>query len=184
MLGLGVAVGIGATGTLAAWTDEVTVAGTTFTAGRINLQVNGADTVTGYTTLNISGLVPGSSTAGVLTISNSGTSPLKYTAATTASNADGLNLRASLVVKVSAATSVTGTSPAATCAGTALANTASTFNGPLLSVGRTLAGGGAESFCVQVTLDPAAPTSLQGTAPASPATTTVGFTFSGTSDLS
>jgi predicted ribosomally synthesized peptide with SipW-like signal peptide len=178
-LSLGVVLAVGATGTFAYWTDSVTVSGTTFTAGTIDLKVNNADSVSGYTSLNLGNLVPGNSVAGILTIKNSGTAPLKFTAATTATNADNKNLRGALVVKVTGDTSVSGASPAATCAGTALAGWSTTLNGPLLSTGQQLApGGGTQTICVQVTLPANADTALQG------ATTSVDFSFTGTSDLS
>ena len=176
-LSLGVVLSVGATGTFAYWTDSVSVSGTTFTAGTIDLKVNGNDTVTGYTSLNISNLVPGNSVAAVLTVANSGTAPMKYTAATTATNTDTKDLRSALVVKVTGDTATPGASPAATCAGTALASSGTTLNGSLISTGRLLAAGANEKVCVQVSLPAAASTSLQG------ATTDVVLTFSGTSDL-
>ena len=48
-LSLGVVATVGATGTFAYWTDSVTIAGATFTAASIDLQVNGSNTVTGDT---------------------------------------------------------------------------------------------------------------------------------------
>ncbi len=177
-LSLGVVLSVGATGTFAYWTDDVTIAGTTFTAGSIDLRVNNSDTVTGYTTLNLSTMVPGNSVAGTLVIRNNGTAPLKYTAATTASNADTKNLRGSLVAKVTGDASTTGASPSVTCAGAALGGTTTTLNSTLISTGRLLAAGASETICVQVTLDAAAAPALQG------ATTDVVFTFTGTSDLS
>jgi predicted ribosomally synthesized peptide with SipW-like signal peptide len=177
-LGLGVVLSVGVTGTFAYWTDAATVSGTTFTAGTIDLKTNGSDNVTGYATLNLSTMVPGNSTAGVLTIANTGTAPLKYTASTTATNADGKNLGGALTVKVTGDATTSGSSPAATCAGAALGGAGTTLNGPLLGTGRLLAAGASEKVCVQVTLPAAAGTALQG------ATTSVVFTFSGTSDLS
>lgn len=181
-LSLGVVLSVGATGTFAYWTDAATVSGTTFTAGTIDLKVNGNDNVTGYATLSISAMVPGNSTAAVLTIANSGTAPLKYTASTTATNADGKDLRSALVVKVTGDTTTSGTAPATTCAGTALAGAGTALNGALLSTGRPLAAGpsaaASEKICVQVTLPASAASSLQG------ATTDVVLTFTGTSDLS
>ncbi len=60
MLSLGVALGVGAVGTFASWTDDVTVTGTTFTAGTLDLLVNGGDPPAAYTTLNVaSNMVPG-----------------------------------------------------------------------------------------------------------------------------
>ena len=84
-----------------------------------------------------------------------------------------------LTVKVTAATSVTGAYPTATCAGTALPDFATSFTGgTFLSPGRLLAPTTEEKICVQVTLDANAPSSVQT------GTTGVGFTFTGTSDLS
>jgi predicted ribosomally synthesized peptide with SipW-like signal peptide len=177
-LSLGVVLAVGATGTFAYWTDSVAVAGTTFTAGTIDLKVNGSDTPPSYTALSLGNMVPGNTTAGTLVIRNAGTAPMKYSALTTASNTDTKNLRGSLIVKVTGDASTSGTSPAMTCPGAALAGTTTTLNGPLVSAGRLLAPGASETVCVQVTLDPNAPSALQG------ATTNVTFSFTGTSDLS
>jgi predicted ribosomally synthesized peptide with SipW-like signal peptide len=179
LLSLGIALGIGSVGTFAFWTDDVVISGTTFSAGTIDLRVNGADSLPTYTTLNMSNAVPGNTIAGVLTIRNQGSAPLKYTATTTASNADGKNVRGSLTVKVTAATTVTGTYPTATCGGAAITGFATSFTAAaFLTPGRLLAPTTEEQICVQVTLDATAPSALQG------GTTSVGFTFTGTSDLS
>ena len=183
-LSLGVVLAVGVTGTFAYWTDSVTVGGTTFTSGTIDLKIKDSggtfqDAVSGYTSLTLTTMVPGNTTAGLVVIKNSGTVPMKYTALTAASNGDSKGLRGALTVKVTGDTSVTGTSPAAACAGAALPNTTSTLNTGLLTTGRLLAAGASETLCVQVTL-PAGVTDplLQN------ATTNVDFTFTGTSDLS
>jgi hypothetical protein len=178
LLALGILAVPASLGTFAFWTDDVALTGATFSTGTLDLRVNGLDTVTGYTTLNISTMVPGNTVAGVLTVRNNGNVPLKYTAVTAATNADTKNLRGALVVKVTGDTSVTGTSPAATCAGTALTGTNTALNAGLVTTGRLLAAATEEKICVQVTLPTAAANSLQG------ATTDVTFTFTGTSDLS
>lgn len=182
-LSLGVVATVGATGTFAYWTDSVTIAGATFTAASIDLQVNGSNTVTGYTALNMAPMLPGDSTAAVLTISNNGTAPLKYTAATTATNTDGKNLAAALTIKVTADTATAGSGRALTCPGVSLAGASTTLNGSLISTGRQLtappATTSAQKICVQVTLpSTVTDTNLQSGA------TNVGFTFTGTSDLS
>lgn len=178
VLCLAVVLALATPGTYAHWTDEVQVSGTTITSGTIDLRVDGQDQVTGYTTLDIAPMVPGNSTAAVLTIRNNGTAPLSYTAATTATNADGKALGAALVAKVTGDTTVTGSAPSTTCAGAALAGSAASLAGPLLSSGRLLAPGATEKVCVQVMLPTNAAPALQG------ATTTVGITFTGTSDVS
>jgi predicted ribosomally synthesized peptide with SipW-like signal peptide len=177
-LGLGVLLCAGTLATHAYWTDAVTVTGSSFSTGTIDLQVNNADSAADFSTVNLSGMVPGSTTAGVLTVKDNGTAALKYTATATATNADGKNLAAALVVKVTADTAVTGTGSARTCAGTALAGTGTALTGNLVSTGRLLAAGASEKLCVQVTLPATAASALQG------ATTTATLTFNGTSDLS
>ena len=177
LLSTGLLFGIGSAGTFAHWTDEVTVTGVTFTAGTIDLKVNNQDTVTGYTTLNISNMVPGNSVAAVLAVKNSGTAPLKYTATSSATNGDSKNLRGNLTVKVTGDSSVTGSSPSATCSGSALSGTGSGLNGGLVTTGRLLSSNASENLCIQVTLPSSAASSLQG------ATTDVTLTFTGTSDL-
>jgi predicted ribosomally synthesized peptide with SipW-like signal peptide len=178
-LSLGVVTAIGATGTFAYWTDAATITGTTFTAGTIDLKVNNADSVSGYTALNISAMVPGNSTAGLLTIKNTGTAPLKFTA--TSSSTPSV-LSGAMTVKVTGDSAVTGSSPSATCAGAALAGSATTIGGAtgssLIGTGRLLSPGQSETVCIQVTLPSTASSSLQGTS------SDVTFAFTGTSDLS
>jgi predicted ribosomally synthesized peptide with SipW-like signal peptide len=175
-LSLGVVLAVGSTGTFAYWTDDVTVNGTSFTAGTLDLQVNDLNTVAAYTTLNLATMVPGNSMAGTLVIKNNGNVPLKYTGATTANNNDGKNLAGNLTARVTLGTT-TGTSPAITCTGTAIAGSATTAIGALTTPKRQLAPGASETICVEVTLPAAAPGSVQG------GKTDVIFTFTGTSDL-
>lgn len=178
-LSLGVLLGGGSLASYAYWSDEVTVAGTTFTAGSLDLVVNGDtdDSVT-FTAMNIANMSPGASTAGVLTVANTGTVALKYTVATTASNTDGKNLAGALTLQVTGASTVTGTAPSATCAGTALPGTASALTANLVTSGRLLAAGATETLCVQAGLPATAAGTLQG------AQTNVTFAFAATSDLS
>jgi len=178
LLSTGLLFGIGSAGTFAHWTDQVTVTGITFTAGTIDLRVNNQDTVTGYTSLNISNMVPGNSVAAVLAVKNSGTAPLKYTATSSATNGDSKNLRGGLTVKVTGDSSASGSSPSATCSGSALSGTNNALNAGLVTTGCLLSPGSSENLCLQVTLPSSAASALQG------ATTDVTLTFTGTSDLS
>ncbi|KQQ41338.1 MULTISPECIES: SipW-dependent-type signal peptide-containing protein [unclassified Nocardioides] len=177
-LGLAVVACVATTGTWAAWTDEVPVSGATVTAGSIDLTVDGSNAVTGYTSLSVGAMVPGGSVAAVLTVRNAGTAPLRWTATSTATNGDGKGLAATLVVKVTGDTTVTGSAPTTTCAGTALAGAGSALNGALVGTGRTLAPATTEKVCVQLTLPGNAASGLQG------ATTAVTLTFTASSDLS
>jgi len=149
-----------------------------FDVGHLDLTVNGADPVTGFTALDTGAIMPGQSVAGVLTVKNSGSIALSYYAQAQASSALG----AALVVKVSGDGSTSGSYPSATCPGPALTNTATSFQTTAAqflgtnAARRTLAPGASESICVQATLSTSAsvaPSSLQGTS------ATVSFTFYG-----
>lgn len=169
--------GVATTGTWAYWTDEATVTGTSLTAGTIDLKVNTVDQVTGYAALNLGAMVPGNTSAAVLTIGNSGTAPVRFTGASTATNPDTKNLAGALQVKATADTAVTGSGSSATCAGTAIAGSGTALNAALLPA-RTLTAGSTWKVCVQVTLPTNAASSLQG------GTTAVTLSFTGSSDLS
>lgn len=183
VLSLGIALGLGAVGTFAYWTDDVVISGSTFTAGTLDLQVNNSDAYA-TTTLGMTGMVPGVTSAEVLTIKNNGTASLKYsiTGGLTGTDAAAYNTAGSLKLSVSAGGTKSGTGSASTCTGgtpiitaTALTSTTTTLlipkRGPLLATGT-------EALCFQVTFDSAAPTTLQGK------TATATFTATGTSDLS
>ena len=162
VLATGVVVGLGAITTTALWTDSASVAGTTISTGTLDLKVDGQDTVTGYTSLNITNMVPGASVAAVLTIANAGNVSFTYLASSVATNPDTKDLRSALQVKVTGATSVTGSSPTATCGGATLAGTGTALNTGLVTTARTLAGGTNEKLCVQITLPSTAANALQG----------------------
>jgi predicted ribosomally synthesized peptide with SipW-like signal peptide len=176
-LSLGVVLAVGSTGTFAYWTDDVSVNGTTFTAGTLDLQVNDLNTVAAYTTLNLATMVPGNSMAGTLVIKNNGNVPLKYTGATATTNTDGKNLAGNLTARVTLGAAA-GTSPTMTCDGTAIAGGATTAIGALTTPKRQLGPGATETICVEVTLPAGAPSTVQA------GRTDVTFTFTGTSDLS
>ncbi|MFL6090587.1 MAG: TasA family protein [Aeromicrobium sp.] len=174
-LSLGLALGVGSAGTFAYWTDSSTVTGITFTAGTLDLKVNNLDNVTGYTSLNISNMIPGQSVAAVLTVKNAGNVGFTYTANGTATNVDSKNLRGALVLKVTGG-SVTGSSPSATCSGSALTGSGTSLGATftLLGTARSLAASASEPVCVEVSMPSNASSSLQGS------TTDVVLTFTAT----
>jgi predicted ribosomally synthesized peptide with SipW-like signal peptide len=184
LLSLGVALGIGSAGTFASWTDDVTVSGTTFTAGTLDLQVNNVDSYA-TTTLSMSAMVPGTTSAEVLTVKNNGSVPSKYTltGGLAGSNAADYNTAAAngllLTIRLGGAKS------GAVCTG----GTVLVTDQPMTSTTTTTilakrpgtaltASGGNEILCFQVKLSDTAPSSLQGKA------VTATFTATGTSDLS
>jgi predicted ribosomally synthesized peptide with SipW-like signal peptide len=184
LLGLGLLLGVGATGTFAFWTDDVTITGTSFTAGTIDLQVNNVNSYA-TTTLSMAAMVPGNTSAEVLTVKNNGTAPLKYTmvGGLTGTDAALYNTAGSLKLTIVLGGTKAGSGNASTCTGgtviLAATSLTSTVTTPIISTGRgPIAAAGTEALCFQVTLDGAAPTPLQGK------TATATFTLTGTSDVS
>ncbi|MFT4083269.1 MAG: SipW-dependent-type signal peptide-containing protein [Nocardioides sp.] len=171
LLALGAVAALGVGGTWAQWTDSATVEGITITTGGLDLQIDGEDSVDDVDDgvgLSVSGMVPGSTTAAVLTVTNSGTVALGYTAAAAAST--GSELAGVLTVDVSAGGTVSGSGTSATCTGGTAVDTG-TLTTSIVSAARTLAAGASEELCVQVTLPTDAASSLQS------ASTTVTLTF-------
>ncbi|HEY9267184.1 MAG TPA: TasA family protein, partial [Mycobacterium sp.] len=149
------------TGTYAYWTDTAPVSGVTISTGTLDLKINSADSLPSYTALNVSNMVPGNSSAAVLTVRNAGTAALTYYADSTASG----TLGSAFTVKVTADTATGGSGASKTCPGTALTNSGSSFGNNLIGSSanpRSLAASASESLCVQVTLPNGAASSLQG----------------------
>lgn len=164
--------GVGAVGTLAAWTDTSTATSGTFSTGTVDLKLgttsaNAVDTnpSTFTTGLTLTNMAPGSTKSQTLVVVNSGTLAFGYTIAGTATNngagTDQLGSGLSLQVF-----------PGTTCTGTALNSTGKfTFNA---TTARTLAAGANESLCFVATLPTTADSALQNQS-------TVGtFTFTAT----
>jgi len=168
VLALGAVLSVAVGSTFAYWSDSAVVSGVTITSGSLDLKVDDQDSLT-YTDLNLSGMVPGNSTAGILRVSNDGSVPFTYYADATASGALG----SALVAKITEDTGVTGTSPTETCAGTAVADSGTSFSDNLLSQSNplTLDPGDSQTFCIQASLPTDASTTLQG------ATTNITVTF-------
>ncbi len=87
-------------GTFAYWTDEVAISGTTFSSGTLDLRVNNVDTYP-TTTLSMTNMVPGVSSAEVLTVKNQGTAPLKYTLTGGLAGADAVDYNTYAALKIS-----------------------------------------------------------------------------------
>lgn len=160
-LALGTVLAVGATGTWAYWTDSATVSGVTISTGTLDLKVNGADSVTGYTQMNVTGMVPGNTTAGTLTVSNAGTVGFTYTAASTVTSGSSA-LATALTTQVRVGGTVSGAGTSATCTGGTLLGDAGTLNGNVITTARALAAGGSETLCLQATLPTNAANTLQG----------------------
>lgn len=189
ILSLGVALGLGTVGTFAYWTDDVVISGSTFTAGTLDLQVNNADAYA-TTTLGMTGMAPGSSSAEVLTVKNNGSAVLKYTitGGLTGTNAADYNTAGAngLLLTISVGGTRTASGTNFVCSGgTVIVNAVpltsttttpiiATRRGPLATTGPTQT----EALCFSVKLSDNAPNSLQTK------TATATFTATGTSDVS
>ena len=190
-LGLGVVVALGTTGTFAFWTDTVTVSGTTFTSGTLDLQVDNANAVANATgTLSMTNMSPGATSAQVLTVKNNGNIPLKWTLAgqlTGGADDAAFSSASALSLTIRTGATVSGSGSSATCSGGSVLagpTTLTTASTPLVATpqpttpGSGLGVAATVPLCFQVTFSATAPTSLQTkTAKAS-------FTFTGSSDIS
>lgn len=155
---LGVAVlGMGGQGTFAFWNDSDTVIGGTFTAGKLDLTVDGQQgnpTAYAKTNLALSAMVPGESVASTLALANAGDADLTYVATVTKAGA----LAAPLSVELYAGSTETGddaTYPRTEgCTSTATPITSG-------STATRLNRGASQNVCVKVTLPPSTDTSFQ-----------------------
>ena len=182
VLALGMVLGLGSVGTAARWTDTVAVTGTTFTSGTIDLQINEANAAT-TTTLSMTDMTPGATSAEVFRVRNAGSVPFTYTITGGLGGTDAAAYAAAnaLRLTISAGGTRSGTGSAATCTGgTALVTDAAltTTAGTTIvgtAQGPVAAGTAGTPLCVQVAFSSAAPTSLQGR------TATATFTVTATS---
>lgn len=154
IMSIGIVLGLGAVGTLAAWTDSATATSGAFTTGSIEIKLNGNRPTYAFTSLTKTSMMPNDSVTATLPVQNTGGANFKYTME---AKATGEALLAPfLKVSVYANTTCTSTALAGPLA---LSTTAST---PLITVGRELAAtNGTETLCLKVTLDPAATTGVQ-----------------------
>lgn len=180
LLSAGMVLGLGAVGTLAAWTDEST-ATATFSAGTLDLKLRElpggtlADSMS--TSLTMTAMYPGVSKAAMVQVSNSGSVPLAYTLA--GSYAAGLlgqggNLGAALRVGVYSGGTANNTGMTGSCTGERIGTADVALTTPLIPTARALAPAGTQDLCLLVSLPSDAATNLQGTS------TTATFTFSAT----
>lgn len=173
LLSTGMVLGMGAVATSAYWTEDVAVTGTTVQSGALHIDLPGFDRVRGenygWAALDLSSILPGTSRAQVIRVSNHSVGPVPFTfrvqAAATPSGAGSLG--AVLQLKVTDGV-VSGTA----CTGTSIGS--GNLNGYDQPAGLpVLASGGFRDLCFEVSR-PASPTSVTG----SPAQIT--FTFPAT----
>jgi predicted ribosomally synthesized peptide with SipW-like signal peptide len=166
LLCLGGLLGIGAVGTLAAWSDKATATSGTFATGTITLQLDNSKTL-GMPTLAATNLLPGESVAAMVTVQNKGTLPLTYMMAAT-TPAGSPQVTAHLIVSAySGGTAANATAAGlrtGSCTGTKVAEAPLTAGGsaPMVTTPRPVAARtGTDPLCVSVRLAPSAPVGVQ-----------------------
>ena len=150
VLSFGIVLGLGSVNTLAAWTDDARLAGTS-AAGSIDLLINsqlqGQDGTVTSTGVSAPSMLPGSVAAEVVTVRNGGTAALTFSATAIATGSLAPDL--TWVIRQGGALS------GSTCAGgTVLLNGAIGATQTAIGTATTLAAGTQQSYCVQVTLNP------------------------------
>jgi hypothetical protein len=157
--------------TLALFTSSAANAGNAFAVGTVTIGVSPASAL-----ITLTGMLPGDSTTGTLTVSSTGNSTLRYAMTTAATDPDGIALRDQMTLVVK--TVDTNTAGCANFNGTQL------FSGTLAggALGdpaqgaqagdRTLAGAASEVLCFRATLPASTGNAFAGAA------TTATFTFS------
>lgn len=165
VLSLGVVLGLGATGTIAAWTDTATAESGLFGAADVELTINGESPEFAFA--SVEDVMPGQSVAGNLVLANTGGIDLRYLmdmeveGLTTAQGGTGQQrgdasaLGNSLTLTVHASTTADGV----TCSGGALKSQPMTVGASraVLTDYRPVAAGATDTICVQATLASNAP---------------------------
>lgn len=169
LLSLGIVLGLGATGTLAYFTDDATLTTGAFTSGKLDLTLDqstssstvGQSGTYAKTALGITAMIPGESVAADVSVKNNAGVPFTYK--TSAKLDVGGTFPTAAPVKLTFAVypgtaSNTGTQAAGnrvgTCTGTALfaAAALTTTAQDVISTARSLATDASESICVKVAL--------------------------------
>lgn len=165
-LSLGVVLGLGATGTMAAWTDTATAESGLFGAADVELTINGESPEFAFA--SVEDVMPGQSVAGNLVLANTGGIDLRYLmdmeveGLTTAQGGagqqrgDATSLGSNLTLTVHEATTA---DVETTCPGEEIVSQTMTVGASraVLTDYRTVAAGASDTICVQATLASNAP---------------------------
>ncbi|GAA4744824.1 SipW-dependent-type signal peptide-containing protein [Gordonia alkaliphila] len=183
VLSLGMVFGLGAVGTMAAWSDTATATTGTFTMSSVNVEMklNSQSPVYNMTSLNKLHMPRGASVAGMLPVNNVGTADFTYRADVITADAGTATYGKADVNKFAEKLTVTvfagGSSNGATCTGGTQIGSAvqlSIGSKPFIGSARSLAAGQTEPLCIQVALAGDAPLEARMSA------VTVDFKFAAT----
>lgn len=179
VMSIGIVLGLGAVGTLAAWSDSATATSGTFTTGKIDIKVGNPAVDNNppafATTLTSAALFPGDTVAAGLLVTNAtGSVANTYTISVLASNASLGNLLNSSVYSGAPVSGACTGTPVSTVAGL---GTSKNFlqTAPAGNLTRPLAIGATDQLCISVTMPSTA------TPPTPAATGTVTYTLLATS---
>lgn len=172
------AVVVGSVGVQQVTTDPIAELTVSSRAQHEHVEISTEDPVRSFHVLAAAPLTPGDTTAGLVTVTNTGDAPLGYYIDAAASNDDGKGLGRAFVVRVTSATAPTVDGRDTRCGGEPLPNVGDRFAGHLVGTPRrtrSLDAGDAETLCVQAHLPGVLPPVMQGAA------SQVTFTVIGTS---
>jgi len=169
---LGMVFGLGAVGTMAAWSDTATATTGMFSTSAVNIKMtlNNDRPTHQFVTLKQINMNRGNTTAGMLDVKNTGSDAFTYIVGTavadngtaTYGGASASVLAQNLLVTVRKGGTVSGTGPAATCTGGTVVGTADKAlalgtTAGFLPTSSAMAVNSTESLCVQVKVNPNAP---------------------------
>ncbi|WP_285184430.1 SipW-dependent-type signal peptide-containing protein [Rhodococcus sp. MEB041] len=167
LLSLGIVLGLGSVGTMAAWSETATATSGVFTTGYVDLKLDGVDNdpVKFKADVQATAMMPGTTITTPLVVSNSGTVPFRYSTKVRASTSELGNL-----LKVAIA--------AGSCPGSEISSAttlSSTSDATIFSARGPVAASGSDPLCVAVSI----PASV--ILPVIPASGTITLTFDATS---
>lgn len=182
VLSLGMVAGLGAVGTMAAWSDTATATTGVFSTRDANLQIklNQERPSYDFAALHKINLPRGGSVAGMLPVNNTGDVDFTYTvAAQTADNgtaAYGSANAGTFAQNLTVAVFAGGSASATACSGgTSITSTTLALGSKaIISTPRALAHGVTQNLCFQLTLNSAAPLAARMSA------LSIGFEFTAT----
>ncbi|NKR24481.1 hypothetical protein GS479_03695 [Rhodococcus hoagii] len=147
VLSLGMVFGLGAVGTLAAWSDSATATTGVFSTSSIQMKVDGQRPTATFAKLKKNSMIPGNSVAGDIRVQNTGTVDYKW-----AMSASGTG-SAALLGKLKVSLHETGANNGTNCTGNMIGTAQTVSGNPTLASGRARASGTEETVCIQVTVD-------------------------------
>lgn len=147
VLSLGMVLGLGAVGTMAAWSDSATATTGMFSTAAIQMKIDGQRPTASFTQLTESSMMRGQSTAGELSVENTGTIDFQWavSASSTGSTA--------LLDKLKVSLHETAANDGSTCGGPIIGQQHVLSSNPNLASGRDLTAGTSVPVCIQVTVD-------------------------------